>query len=98
LAFQEVSGDCGPLPSQTVTVNSDGTVSDPVGVSCAVNKQTQCQTQLSGCTWGFFGFAYNLSGTLSFASDGSSGTGVYTVARTGLSVCNETYNVTITRQ
>ena len=97
VSFTLVSGNCPALPSGIITVNQDGTIPTAAGQSCTVNMNG-C-TSDNNCSWSANGFNYTSASHVTFASDGSSGSGIATLNVSGNGgACVGTYNVTYTRQ
>jgi hypothetical protein len=95
----EQSGNCGQIPSQVININPDGTLTTSVAISCAMQTQTGCKAQITDCTWTANGYSYSETGETTFASDGSSATGLVTITAMGNGQsCSSTYSVTFMRQ
>src|SRR4051812_39275044 len=71
-AFFEQSGNCGPLPSQIVNINPDGTITSNTQISCAKVTQTGCTARNTGCKWSSDGFVFTMTFATTFEDDGSS--------------------------
>jgi hypothetical protein len=96
--FTEVSGTCGPIPSQVVNVNPDGTITDTSNETCASVYQQGCTATRNSCTWSSQGFNFTSTSSVTFASDGASASGIVTLSASGAGSCAETYNVSYVRQ
>ncbi len=97
--FTQTSGNCGPLASQVINISAGGSVTLPTTISCASSTQTGCKIQNSDCTYSANGFNYTFSSSLTFASDGSSASGVYSVSGTGMGMsCASSYAINEQRQ
>ena len=48
---EESGGTCGPIPSELVNVNPDGTITTPTPITCAHVSQTGCTAQDTDCTF-----------------------------------------------
>jgi hypothetical protein len=100
-AAQEISGNCGPIPSQIVNVNPDGTITSDTKVTCAKVTQSGCTARDTDCKWASQGVDFTMTFSTTFADDGSSAMGLMTVSGNGNGngqSCTSTYSVTMTRQ
>ena len=98
-SFAEVSGNCGPIPSQVVNINPDGTVSGGTSMNCAGQSQQGCTANLTDCKWSAKGYDFTMTSHVTFASDGSSASGLASFGASGNGVaCSETYQLTYARQ
>ena len=99
VSYTETSGNCGPVPSEVINVSSSGVIVSPVQVSCASDTVSGCMVQESDCSYTDDGDTFTYSSDVSFASNGSSGSGVFSVSATGSAgTCAGSYNITYTRQ
>jgi hypothetical protein len=96
---EEAGGTCGPVSSQIININSDGTISTPSSVSCANVTQDGCTAKDTDCTETVNGGTATVTTDVTFSSDGSSASGLetLTVTSNGQS-CTSTYQVSATRQ
>src|SRR5262249_46122489 len=98
--FTTVSGGCGDIPSGIVNIGNDGTVPGSNGVVCERVEQDGCRAHDTNCRSSSNGCMLNETFDVSFASDGSSATGLISVqinCNDG-SACSGTYRVSMTRQ
>ena len=98
VSFSEQSGGtCGPLTSQVVNVPSDGMIQG--GSSCSSSEATGCMQRNSGCMTSSMGINCDVTTSVTFASDGTTGAGLYTATCSNSSAsCTSTYDVTYARQ
>jgi hypothetical protein len=92
-------GTCGPAAPEVITVNSDGTITDPEPTTCAMWSQTGCTSEETDCTYQVDGYTDTFTRQVTFTTDGASGTGQCTLASSGNGVsCSSTYSMTVARQ
>lgn len=97
--FTQQSGNCGPIPSQVININPDSTVTTSVQISCAIQTQTGCKVQVTDCTWTSQGYMFTETGETTFAQDGSSATGIFSITGMGNGQsCSSSYSIEIVRQ
>jgi hypothetical protein len=95
----QVSGNCGPIASQVVNISAEGTVVLPAQVTCASLTETGCTTRATDCTLTTQGVTFTETFESTFASDGSSATGIVTLTGSANGgSCTSTYDITMTRQ
>jgi hypothetical protein len=96
---EQAGGTCGPITSQVVNINSDGTITTSTPLSCAHVSQTGCVAQDTDCTFSSMGFDFSETFDVTFTSDGSSASGLITLSGSGNGQnCASTYDVTFARQ
>ena len=89
----------GINPPPLTVVDSNGTITGSVAISCATISQSGCTAHDSDCTWTSQGYSFTTTTDVTFASDGSSATGLETVSGSGNGQsCTRTYQLTMTRQ
>jgi hypothetical protein len=93
--FVELSGGtCGPIPDEIMNINSDGTL--PQSLSCQTVTQDGCTARNTDCTTNG---ACTVTTDVTFATDGSSASGLETVScSTASASCTSTYRIGSTRQ
>jgi hypothetical protein len=97
--FTEVSGNCGPIPSQVVNINPDGTITSSVNETCGSVSQQGCTGNRNDCTWTSQGYNFTSTSSLTFSADGASASGIATVSASGGGLsCVETYKLSYVRQ
>jgi hypothetical protein len=94
---EEAGGTCGAVSPQIITISQDGTLA--TSETCTTIMQTSCTAQDSGCVTTSNGVTCTSTTDVTFASDGSSASGLITLSCTeGATSCVSTYNVSIQRQ
>jgi hypothetical protein len=97
--FTEVSGNCGPVPSQVVNINPDGTITSSVNETCGSVSQQGCTGNRNDCTWSSQGYNFLSTSSVTFSSDGTSASGIATISVSGGGQsCTETYSLSYARQ
>jgi hypothetical protein len=92
-------GSCGPISPDLITVNQDGTITDPEPTTCAMWSQTGCTSVETNCTYQENGYTDTFTRQLTFTTDGSSATGQCTFSASGHGLsCSSTYSMTVTRE
>lgn len=92
LTFAELSGTCGPIASQTLTVAYDGTV--PALGPCGSSTFTGCEEVQHDCYASAMGLTCVMQDDITFASDGSAASGSETLScQEGDESCASTYEV-----
>jgi len=96
---EQPGGTCGTAPSQVLNVNTNGTVTSSVPVSCASTEQSGCTAHDADCAETTNGVTCMVTTDVTFASDGSSATGLETLSCSNASSsCVSTYTVSAARQ
>ena len=98
--YSETSGNCGPLSNAVFNVSASGTTTGvlPENPSCA--SGSGCVVQDNGCvTVSTTGFTWTTTGQVTWAADGSGGTGTISIGISGDGQsCYSTYTLEYTRQ
>lgn len=95
----EESGTCGPIPDQVININTDGTITSKVNISCAEETQNGCTARDTDCSFSSNGFSFNETFETVFAKDGSTATSLATMTGNGHGqICVSTYKCSMTRQ
>jgi hypothetical protein len=98
VTFTEVSGNCGPVASQIVNVNPDGTITNPNNITCAGSSVQGCTINNNACTYSSQGYNVTFTTSVTFSSDGASASGLESFSISGAGSCTETYRVSYLRQ
>lgn len=94
---EQPNGTCGTLSDQIININPDGTIN--VSFSCEKVVASGCTVQGTNCVGEADGVSCTGTSDSTFASDGSSASGVETLSCSdSTSGCTSTYQVTFTRQ
>ena len=96
--FTEVFGNCGPIPSQVITVNPDGTITTSVNPNCGISSVEGCTVTNSNCTWSAQGVNFLSTYSVTFASDGMSASGIATLSALSGGQCFESYKLSYVRR
>lgn len=98
--FVELSGGtCGPIPDEILNINSDGTIPGSQSFSCQTVTQDGCTARDTGCITTTNGTTCTATTDVTFATDGSSASGLETVSCSNVSTtCTSTYSVSFTQQ
>jgi hypothetical protein len=96
---EQSGGTCGAIPSEVVNINPNGTLTTATPITCAKVTQTGCTAQDTDCTFSSMGYNFTNTFDVTFASDGSSASGVATITGSGNNQsCASTYNISFVRQ
>jgi hypothetical protein len=99
VSYSAVSGNCAPIASEVINVESDGTIAGATPRPCAAVEQDGCTIRKTDCAWSSGGYDYRFTSTLTFAADGSTGSGLLSVHESGGAwSCFSTYQLSWIRQ